>query len=47
MPKKEEFEDPKAVDLEGEEITEERLEDEDLEDAAGGGDLCLGGGLAT
>ena len=47
---KNQFEDPKAVDLEGKEITTERLEEEELEGVAGGfereteGELCLGGG---
>jgi len=39
--KKEIFEPPKAVDLGGRELTVERLEDEELEDVAGGG--CNGG----
>jgi hypothetical protein len=38
--KKETFEPPKAVDLEGKEITEDQLDDEALEDVAGGGNNC-------
>lgn len=38
--KKETFEPPKAVDLEGKEITEDVLDDEALEDVAGGGNTC-------
>jgi len=44
--KKETFEAPKVVDIAGKELDPGRLEDEDMEQVSGGGDLCLGGGLA-
>jgi len=44
--KKEAFEPPKVVDIEGKEVAA-HLKDADLEHASGSGHLCLGGGLAN